>query len=313
MTIPKKDACDMLAASMQKDFANAFWKGAKTYTPETIIRTSSIADEALKPIEYGLSYPYTELTKLTYGLRIPQLIGIGAGPGAGKTTIVQSIQEHLLFTHKEKIATFSLEETPAYSLRRLAGHMMRKPIHLPDCKYDVSKLQATLTSLEGKVFFYNQVDYNDSFNDIENTIRFLAITEGIKYFFIDPISALHAHLDSSETNTYLNHAMVRLSLIVKNLGVTVFYVSHLNNPIGSSKDHGEGAKVRAGQFSGSRAMWKFSTDLIGLQRNQLATDPDEKNTVEVVILKNRLSGETGSFKLKYNKATGTLEDIPVVF
>ena len=83
-------------------------------------------------------------------------------------------------------------------------------------------------------------------------------------------------------------------------------MNHLNNPQGG-KDHGAGGKVYGSQFTGSRAMWKNSTDMWGLERNQLAEDPDEKNMLRVVVLKNRLSGVTDSFQLRYNKGKGILE------
>ena len=63
------------------------------------------------------------------------------------------------------------------------------------------------------------------------------------------------------------------------------------------------------QFSGSRAMWKFSTDLWGLERNQLAEDSDEKNKLRVVILKSRLSGVNGSTYLRYDRSIGGLIEV----
>lgn len=310
MGIIKKDACEMLQEGFQIAFNNAFM-GASRYVPQTIISASEVKLEASKPILMGLDYPFPSLTKATYGLRTPQVIGIGAGPGGGKSTFIQAIEECLIYRHKQKIAILSLEEQPKYSLRKLAGGVMKKPVHLPDCIYNQSELDDVLNDLSDKVFFCkHHKDFG--FTSIEKTVRYLALGEGVRYFFIDPMSALVAHLDSGDANTYLNGAMLSLETMSNDLDITFFHVNHLNSPIGT-KDHGEGAKVRAGQFSGSRAMWKFSTDLFGLERDQLAETEEERNTINLVGLKNRMSGDTFQIKLKYNKTTGCLEELSSLF
>ena len=136
----------------------------------------------------------------------------------------------------------------------------------------------------------------------------MVVTKGIKAVFIDPMSGLVAHLSASEANEYLNNAMFRLGQLVKELDFTVFHVNHLNNPH-SDKDHGEGAQVRGSQFSGSRAMWKFSTDLWGLEVNQQAETKEERSKCTVRIIKHRLDGRTGTFELRYNTETGRHEEI----
>jgi twinkle protein len=172
--------------------------------------------------------------------------------------------------------------------------------------YDPDQLRAAMESLRGLVYIYNHKGYRD-WMDVEHAMMYF-ISLGIENIFIDPLSALTAHLSSSDANTYLNNAMFVMSKLIQSSPVNIFHVNHLNNP-STGKDHGAGGKVYGSQFTGSRAMWKFSTDLWGLERDQLSDDPLEKNTVEVVIIKNRLSGQTGRVRLRYNNKTGTLAEV----
>jgi twinkle protein len=305
MKFSEKDACDMLHEGKMAEFRDSFG-AARTHKPASIVSVIDIEDDALKPVEWGLTYPFKQLTELTYGLRSGSLIGIGAGPGAGKTAFIKEIETHLIFTHREKIGIFAFEENPKDTLRALGGHIIGAPVWLPDCKYDHDKLKGAIQSLRGLVNIYDHRGYRD-WVDVEQMMLYM-INTGILNIFIDPLSALTAHLDSGDANTYLNNAMFTMSKLIQTYPVNIFHVNHLNNPT-SGKDHGAGGKVYGSQFTGSRSMWKFSTDLWGLERDQLNDDPTIRNTARLVIIKNRLSGQTGSFNMRYNKQVGRLEEV----
>jgi twinkle protein len=305
MKYSEKDPCDMLKEGKMAEFRDAFGV-AKTHRPSSIVVVADIKADALAPVKKGLDYPFHGLTTLTYGLPTKAIIGIGAGPGAGKTSFVKALQTHLIFKHKQPIGIFSLEETPAQTLRSLAGQIIGAPVHLPDCKYNEAELESAIQSLDGLVHIYDHHGYRD-WDDIERAMSYMAHL-GVKYQFIDPLSGLTAHLSASDANTYLNNAMFVMSKVTQSLDISVFHVNHLNNPV-SGADHGAGGKVYGSQFTGSRAMWKFSTDMWGLERNQLAEDIYERNKVRLVILKNRLSGITGHIMLKYDPIKGRLEEM----
>lgn len=305
MQYSEKDPCDMLTNGKEAEFRDSFGR-ARKHKPASIIEVEEIEDEAMVKVEWGLSYPFDGLTKMTYGLMPSSIIGIGGGPGSGKSTIMKEILTHLAFHHKRRVGLFAFEEKPSQTLRSLGGHIIGKRVWLPDCVYDEDKLQAAIQSLRSRVAIYNHKGFRE-WEDIEAAITYM-ITDGVTDFFLDPVSALTVHLDSGDANTFLNRAMYFLSLTVQQYPINFFHFNHLNNPK-TGPDHGAGGKVYGSQFTGSRAMWKFSTDLWGARRDQYAPDPDEKNTIYLGGLKNRLSGEHNEVKLRYNKTSGKLEEV----
>jgi len=305
MRYSEKDPCDMLIEGKEAEFRDSFAR-ARKHRPSSIIEVEDVEDEALVKVEWGLSYPFDGLTKMTYGLMDSSIIGIGGGPGSGKSTVMKEILTHLAFHHKRRVGLFAFEEKPSQTLRSLGGHIIGKRVWLPDCVYDEDKLRDAIQSLRTRVAIYNHKGFRD-WEDIEAAISYM-IQDGVTDFFLDPVSALTVHLDPSEANTFLNGAMYYLSQTVQQYPVNFFHFNHLNNPK-TGPDHGAGGAVYGSQFTGSRAMWKFSTDLWGCRRDQYASDPDERNTIELGGLKNRLAGEHNKVRLKYNKATGKLEEI----
>ena len=84
-----------------------------------------------------------------------------------------------------------------------------------------------------------------------------------------------------------------------------FHTNHLNNPQGD-KDHSNGAQVRPGQLTGSKAQWRFSHLIMGLERDQQAEDETVRNTTTLRYVKDRLDGSPPPDTLIYDKGTGTM-------
>jgi twinkle protein len=80
-------------------------------------------------------------------------------------------------------------------------------------------------------------------------------------------------------------------------------LSHLNSPDKSSKSHENGGRVLESQFTGSRALMRYSHMMFGFERNKQAQDP---NCSIIRLLKNRKYGKTGTCKTYYEASTGRL-------
>ena len=308
MDTTEKDANDSLSANKQVEFVTAYGK-ARKYRPPSIVNVSQVIGSVAIPLEEGLSYPWESVTKLTYGLVPHSIVSIGAGPGVGKSSVVRAIQQHIMFEHKEKVGVISLEDSIESTLKYFVGYIMGQKIHLPGAIYDTKKAMSIAETLDGRLFLFDNRYFKGDWSDIEKAMRCM-YSDGVKFIFIDPVSALVAHLSASDGNTALSSVMIKMSQLVQEIPATIVLINHLNNP-STGKSHDEGARVSPSQFTGSRAQWRYSDELVGLERNILSEDSIEKNTLIWRQLKHRADGsKTGNIvRLKYNHNTGRLEEM----
>ena len=301
MRFSEKDPNDMLRAGKGMEFFNALFN-AKEHRPDGIVGVDDIFEEAIKPIEWGLSWPWETLTKATYGYRRKEIYGIGGASGGGKTEYAKELINHIINVHKLPVGVIFLEEPVAKTLKVLAGKKLNKRFHIPEGDWTIDELISGINDLKGKVYLYNHFG-NKYWDEIKAKIRYMVVGLGIKDIVLDHLTALVAQ----EDNEYkaLNRIMEEMASLTQELDFTLFYISHLRKPSGGSP-HEEGGRVLADQFKGSGAIVYWSNFLFGIERNQQAEDPDERNTTIFRILKDRNTGlSTGlTFKLWYDHSTG---------
>jgi len=300
--LPMKDANEMLMAGKIAELKKAVLFNASQYKPAGIIRVSDVIEQAKKPVEWGIPWPWPTLHRLTKGIRRGELVGVGAGVGCGKTTFWHELVKHLTLNQGLKVGTFMLEERPYKTVRKLVGSFMGVDISKPEAEYDKAQADALMERLEPYICMFDHKE-DRSWEIVKEHIRHLVLVEGCKDIILDPISALTYQYDSSQANTVLNQVFGEASAMADALDFTLYYSSHLNPP-DTGKPHEEGGRVKAAQFTGSRAMIKWSHYVIGLERDTQAETLDERNTVTCRILKDREHGETGHFPIKYHPGTG---------
>lgn len=300
MHFSEKDPNAMLLAGKEMEFFSALYS-AKEHRPDGIVSVEDIFAEAIKPVEWGLSWPWETLTKATYGYRRGEIYGIGGGSGGGKTEYAKEVIDHIINVHKLPVGVIFLEEPVAKTLKVLAGKKVNKRFHIPDGDWTIEELITGINDLRGKVYLYNHFG-NKSWEEIKAKIRYMVIALGIKDIVLDHLTALVAQ----EDNEYkaLNRIMEEMASLVQELDFSLFYISHLRKANGTP--HEEGGRVYADQFKGSGAIVYWSNFLFGIERNQQAEDEDERNTTTFRILKDRNTGlSTGTtFKLWYDHRTG---------
>jgi twinkle protein len=300
-----KDANDMLKAGKTAELIDAMWK-AKEYRPEGIVSLGSLKDAVKKAATMGLSWWDERLTALTYGIRLGEIYAFGAGTGVGKTDFFTQQMAHMVLVLGVAIGVFSLEQLPVETAKRIAGKAAGKPFHIPDAGWtegDLDAAWAKLTAQE-RVFLYDSFGANE-WGTIQEKIEYLVHAHGVRYFFLDHLTALAAG-DSEEERVALERIMASMGALVKRLNITIFLVSHLATPEKGS--HEEGARVTIRQFKGSRAIGFWSHFMFGLERNQQSDDPDEATTTTFRVLKDRYTGRaTGkTLLLGYDRDTGML-------
>ncbi|MBT8449452.1 MAG: toprim domain-containing protein, partial [Gammaproteobacteria bacterium] len=300
MTFSEKDANDMLLADRGAEFFNSVFS-AQAFRPDGIVSVDDVIDEAMKPVEWGLSWPWETLTRATYGYRRAEIYGFGAGSGCGKTEGFKEIIDHVINVHKLPVGVIFLEEPVAKTLKVLAGKKVNKRFHIPEGNWTIDELRDGINDLRGKVYLYNHFG-SKNWENIKSKIKYMVLSLGIKDIFLDHLTALVAQ----EADEYkaLNKIMEEMASLVQELDCTIFYISHLRKAQGTP--HEEGGHVSADQFKGSGAIVFWSNFLFGYERNQQADEEGERNTTTFRVLKDRNTGlSTGrTFKLWYDHPTG---------
>lgn len=303
--LPLKDASEMLQAGQEGDLNSAIWN-AQPYKPASILELSTVLDDILEKPTWGYSFPWESLTKLTYGFRRKEAYYLGAGVGIGKSDWARELARHIIQEHKNPIGMFMLEESYRRTGKSIVGKMVGTMLHRPDIEYDAKAIkEAVSDTLEDKIYFYDHVGTKD-WEDVKTAMRYMAQVQGVKDFFLDPITALVSHLSSSEANDEINRIAGDIAGLVHELDITVFGFSHLNTPRNGAAAHELGGHVNEHQFTGSRGLMRYGHYLFGLERNKHPELSDvEKNSTNFVLLKDREFGNSGNFCIRYNKETGT--------
>lgn len=301
-SLPLKDANEMIQAGREKELIDAIWR-AKTYRPDGIVSVDDIIEQALQPVERGIPWFLPTLDEATYGRRLGEIYAIGAGTGVGKTDLItQQIAHDISLGHVP--AVFFLEQLPTETLARVAGKVKGKAFHVPDAGWTDEERREAFTALKGKMFLYDSFGANE-WSVIKQKIRYLAVTENVKLFYVDHLTAL---ADTTDEKGSLETIMKEMASLAVELRICITFVSHLSTPEG--KPHEEGGRVTIKNFKGSRTIGFWSHFMFGLERNQQADDEEERGRTTFRVLKDRKTGRsTGlTFHLKYDHSTTLLSE-----
>lgn len=318
-----KDANEMIVANRSKELADAVF-GARVYRPDGVRTVSQLKAGAMKTPGWGLPWPWRSFTEANYGIRRRELYGWGAGVGSGKTTTMKQLmltamRPELLEPHDglvdwrgnaipipepRKIGTILFEENPEKTLRTLAGMAIGKRVLKPDVPYDEAELEAAMDSFDDLLFAFDTFGAKD-WTTIKSYILHLVLSEGVKDVFLDPVTALVAMADDERRE--LDLVMAELSGLVETHDFTLHYVSHLTTPDG--KPHEEGGRVMEKHFTGSRALARWTHNMIGLER-----DKQNRDAPTVLRgLKDREHGEAVGplLGLTFDRETGRMVECPL--
>ena len=302
--LPCKDANACLHEGRIKATRDAVVFNMQKSMPSTIRSMDSLLEEALEEVQYGISTPWSELDKLTYGIRKKEVWGIGGGTGTGKTTIAHELMAHVGKAHGWRSLGILMEETGADSLRNLAGKVDCIPYNTPGMKYDKEKFKNTVMDLSKHVVLWNHDEISDphsTWNGIKQTIRTYGAE--VDMVMIDNMTALSEGLSMSDKNDFIGLVAKECVDLATKFDICIIIFSHLNAPDKNSRSHENGGKVHESQFTGSRALQRYCHMMFGFERNKQAIDP---NCSIIRLLKNRKYGKTGHIKTYYDPETSRL-------
>jgi twinkle protein len=299
--LPLKDANEMLLKGRSGEVIDAIFN-AKPYRPAGLVSFKDIREKVEKPIEWGLPWFSTSLTNLTYGRRTGEIYALGAGTGIGKTDwfTQQIIYDTMVLD--QKVCLFYLEQEPGETGKRLAGKYAGRRFHIPRLKdqpdvelpkgykeeWTDEELSDAIDHLDNdKLLFFDSFGANE-WDLIKDTIRFVALTEGTKIFYLDHLTALAASEDDERKG--LERITAEMGSLVKELDIMIIMISHLATPEG--KPHEEGGRVAIRHFKGSRAIGFWCHYMFGLERDQQHKDPRMRSITTFRVLKDRYTGNS---------------------
>lgn len=309
-----KDANELLLAEGESGIIDAFYK-AKEYRPDGILTPAELISEISKPVVVGSEWCFDKLTQATYGRRLGEIYAFGAGTGCGKTDLLTQQIAYDIMKLNIRCGVFFLEQMPSESLRRIAGKIDGKLYHIPSSennKWSQELLNNTVQKIVNtdNLYLYNNFGSTD-WEVIQSKIRYMAHSLGVKHIYIDHLTALASH--AQDERRFLDGLMEEMASLAQELSIIIHFVSHLATPQGVA--HEEGGRVMAKHFRGSRSIQQWSYFMFGLERNQQATDPDERRRSLLRVLKDRHTGQSNGLviPLSYDLSTGLLKEVDETF
>lgn len=296
-----KDASEALQARDDQAILQAIWN-KRSFMPRAIIDGRDLFDVVSSPIHgKDADYPYKGLNDLTSGLRLGELVTITAGSGTGKSTLCGELAMFLV-DQDFSVGYIALEESIKRTALRLMTVKANKPLHLNN-EIDPGDLHTAFVNSVGS----GRVFLRDGFGSVDpdvilNDIRFMVKAKGVSWIILDHLSILLSGNATNDERKTIDETMTKLRSFVAETGVGMILISHLRRAH-TDKSHEDGASISLSQLRGSHSIAQLSDLVFCIQRNITAGD----NSSELVVLKNRFNGQTGSAGLlSYNKETGRL-------
>lgn len=332
VTLPLKDANEMLLAGKEKEFTKCL-VNAKAAKPSTIVFPGEISDQILAKPQYGMPWPWPFMTNVTYGMRLGEVY-IWAGPeSVGKTETMYKIVAYYV-NQGNKAALFDFERQPDQTMRRVIASIVGERIYLPNCSvFDEAKISEQIERLKDSIALYRWGSGKLSLDSILINIRYLYKCYNITFFVIDNLTALSVNSTAGMKDyEYASQVVGELVQISKELNITIFIINHLakdkimlNASLDTPEDfeyntHRSGLTWASGRMADSENIYgggkvvKLADYVIVLARNRMSQDDLVKRTLVVKFLKTRYESslENTEYKLVYDRQTGNyfeLKDI----
>ena len=306
VTLPMKDAGDMLKARKVADFVKEWWN-AKAYRPDGIIAGSDTWDSIIEQQSVrSIPYPWECLNEYTHGFREKELVTITSGSGMGKSQIVRELEHYLLGATEDNVGILALEEDIPKTALGIMSIEANKQLHLDKTvSQDEKKGYWDRTLGSGRIYLFDHWG-STSEDNLLGRIRYMAKGLDCKWIILDHLSIVVSDQDNGDERKAIDSIMTNLRKLVQETGVGLFLVSHLRRPSGQ-KAHEDGGKISLGELRGSASIAQLSDIVIGLERDQQHPDPEVRNTTCVRVLKNRFVGLTGpACYLYYDKDSGRM-------
>lgn len=294
-----KDANEFLEAGASATYNSAFFN-AKKYVPENVFNTT---EQFLKIVheDDDSSYLPTNIQgfdDLALGLMRGHFTVFSAPEGIGKTEFMRKLEHTMLKCYPEvPIAICHMEETKKRSILGLVSYWINKNVTRTDLIDDKKEVDTAIKEMsERENLFQFSLGVDEDPMNILDRIRYFAEGCGCQYIFFEPIQDLaYSRQTDQTTEAWLSELSTKLARLASELNVGIVTIAHENDD---------------GQIRDCRMIGKRASVVVRLKRDKMHDDEDERNTTELLLVKNRPAGATGCAGwLKFDSETFTLHEI----
>jgi twinkle protein len=281
------DPCDSWLANPSEIVSAVF--NARKYSPASIVRGEAIWEAYLER-KQTVSVPYPKclegLNDKLDGMRKGEIVLFTSGTGSGKSTMIKEIVLEVLAETEDDIGMVSLEESIGDSAEKFIT------MFAPEAPTQEEERAAY------EMVFGNDrlvlLDHNGAVSDssLIDQIENLCLL-GCEYIILDHITIAVSEGAGGKTgNEAIDAMMSDLLKVVKKHNVWLGLISHLRKSQ-NGKSFEEGYLSSIDDIKGSGSIKQISFDIITFSRNLVAEDEDERNTINLRVLKSRFTGRTG--------------------
>jgi len=308
VALPAKDANECIMKGLGKAAFKAVTFNAKKPKNTRLVWGRDVHDDAKKPAEWGLSFPWEGLTKITRGLRFGETYYFGAGEKLGKSELVNALTAHFIEEHDLKVMVAKPEEANNKTYKMVLSKIVGKIFHDPTKEFDPEAYEKGGDIIRDNLCMlnlYQHIDWETLKGDI-----IAATSEGVKLVIIDPITNLTNGMSNSDIDAHLKGVAQEAAAMAMDLDIAIMFFCHLNKPVKGATPWDRGGKITTDYFAGSSAMARSCNYAIGIQGNKdPELPPEERNIRDLVILADREFGESGTVRLYWDQNTSLFNEM----
>ena len=305
VTLPLKDAGEMLLKGRVRDFNSAWWD-ARAYRPVDVVGFGDAecwdafvrrGTEEVIPLPEA----YGELnTMMNGGIGAGEITVIGALTSIGKTTMVFNLLYDMAKGHSKRVGAVFLESDIGETIEKIVSiHSGENIALIPAQQRDNEAYKKFYDDFESlsNVTILKHLGFSDT-DTLFAKMRWMAIGDDCDVIILDP---LHAAVKSNE-NGQVDEFMDRCLKLAKETGVSIIVVSHMKKP--QTKDPHD---VNEYDMKGSGSINQIAFNTILLSRDKMAEDEYTSNSTLIQLVKCRRTGRTGKAGwLYYEEKTGRM-------
>lgn len=299
VSLPMKDAGDMLREGKVREFTQCWWD-AKTYQPSGIVQVSETWAEVLRYRDTpSIPTPWKGLNDMLLGLRTQEIVVWAAPTGVGKSQTQRELQDFIIKTTKDRVGCLMLEESIAKTTLGWMSFHAGRPLHKELSTISEEELKGywEMTTAGDRFVLLDHQGWQNNLETLKNRIRYMKHTMGCRWVFLDHLHiALSSISGASGDWSGIDELMTDLRSLVHELDIGLQLVSHVSGDM----------KLR-----GSQGIAQLADAVVFLDRDKHHEDPEVANTTKVIVDKNRFVGDTGTAcYLRYDKSTGRMTECP---